>query len=703
MASKPTVGGLMASRIKSANVKIFPEMGLGYLAGPFLALIPNGIINVFLMQYWVNVLGFDAWGKVCTWLVPLLSSILIIVGNLVVGKLMEGKPKKAGKARPLLVLSMPLLALAIVALFLAPNPYGGGVEPTSFPVWTLIVATIGYNLFYAFAWPMYYTSHSAMVNLSTRNSTQRSLLGTIVMAAQVGAAGVAGMAGGLLADVLGLLPTKVNVASEIAANPTENAAALVSKIWPGLSTAGWTEAQFIEKIGEATSEQINAGASAAANSWFSNINMSLLQARADANSRWFIIMIVLIACVVVGIILEFLFTRERITEEQFALSAGGDADAAAANVKKAKMGDQIKVCMKDKYWWFIILFFLLYQLGGMLKNNGQNWYSQAWTGGTSVSSLIGTLGAIPTALGMVVVWPIANKIGKASAIKWGALLAVVLGFVGWIPLFIHTNDVGLISALSVAGFCLKALGTVPAMYVSLALMSDVLDHQEAVYGIRTDGFTMSIYGSIMIAMTGISNAIIVAINGMFETGSWDHRTAMTALFFGGEMVCYLIIFFMLFGMNVEKFIDLDHAAIEASQKAEAEAAGIEYIPAKVRLELEQEKAEKEAREATLEELRIKCEKNGSDFAAAKKEFEENEAKKAADAAAKKAAAEEKAAAKKANKEAAEKAKIEAMTAEERMAYNEAKAAKAKKAEEEAAELAAIHAEMVKKGHEVLAK
>ena len=70
----------------------------------------------------------------------------------------------------------------------------------------------------------------------------------------------------------------------------------------------------------------------------------------------------------------------------------------------------------------------LYQLGGMLKNNGQNFYSQAWTGKTTLSSLIGTLGAIPTAAGMVVVWPLANKFGKANTIKWGALLAVILGF-----------------------------------------------------------------------------------------------------------------------------------------------------------------------------------------------------------------------------------------------------------------------------------
>ena len=656
MAGKSSGGGLLASRIKSANVKFFPEALLGYLGGPFFALIPNGIINVFLTQYWVNVLGLGDNANAFTWLLPLISSIFIVVGNLLVGKLMEGKPRKAGKARPLLMLSIPVIAVAIIALFMAPNPYNAeGAYNPDVLIWTLIVVAIGYNLFYAFAWPLYYTSHSAMVNLSTRNATQRSLLGTLVMAGQVGAAGVAGMAGGLLADLLGLLPTELNVRSILEANP--------------------------ELSPEEVAEK--------ANKWFDG--MTLEQARNSANSRWFVIMIVLIAALVVGVILEFLFTRERITEEQFASAEAGE-ETPAAPVKKVKMSEQIRVCLHDKYWWIIILFFFLYQLGGMLKNNGQNWYSQAWTGGTSVSSLIGTLGAIPTAVGMVIVWPLANKFGKAATIKWGAALAVVLGIIGWIPLFINTNDVALISTLSVIGFCAKAIGTVPAMYVSVALMSDVLDHQEAVYGIRTDGFTMSVYGSIMIAMTGISNAVILAIEGMFtgQKGSFGHRAAMTGVFFGGEMVCYLIIFIILMFMNVEKFIDLDHAAIEERQRQAALAAGVEYVPAKIRLEQEQARAEEEARAASLEELRAKCEKKGLNYEEELAKFEEAERQKLEAAEAKKKAALEKAEAKK----RAEEERLAAMTPEQKKAYEEAQ----KKREEEQERLAGIHAQMVEEGH-----
>ncbi|MBO4540533.1 MAG: MFS transporter [Bacilli bacterium] len=647
MAKSKAGGGILSSRIKSANVKFFPEALLGYLGGPFFALIPNGIINVFLMQYWTNVLGLSDWAYVFTWLMPLLSSVLIVAGNILVGKLMEGKPKKAGKARPLMVLSVPAIAVALVALFLTPYPEGATAANPN--LLTLIVVAIGYNLFYAFAWPLYYTSHSAMVNLSTRNASQRSLLGTMAMAGQVGAAGVAGMAGGVLMDLLGLLPNEANLDR---------------------------------------------------NNWF--IGKTLEQARQEANSRWIIIDIVLIAALVIGVAIEFLFTRERISEEQFALADRQEEGESKAPAKKVKMGDQIKVCVHDKYWWIIIIFFLMYQFGGMLKNNGQNWYAQAWTeGDTTLSSLIGTLGAIPTALGMVIIWPLANKFGKAVTIKWGAALAVLLGLIGWIPLFINTTDVTLISVLAILGFCLKAIGTVPAMYVSLALMSDVLDHQEAVYGIRTDGFTMSVYGSIMIAMTGVSNAILVGVCGPQVVGSFENKFATTFLFFGGEMICYLVIFIALFFMNVEKFSDLDHAAIDAAQKAEAEAAGIPYVPAKIRLEQEQRKAEEEAYQSSVDELRAKCEKNGSDFDAALKEFEAAEAKKKADAEAKKAAAEAKKAEALKAKEAAKAQKLASLSPEQKAAYDEAEKRKAEKAAKEAEELARTHAKMVEKGHALL--
>ena len=632
---------LLSTKVKNANVKAFPEGILGYFGGPFFALVPNGIINVFLMQYWKNVLGLDSWAGSFIWLLPLLSSILVVIGNLFVGKLMNGKPKKAGKARPLIVLSMPVIAIALFALFMAPYPFNEtGVVNNDVTLWTLIVVAVGYNLFYAFAWPLYFTSHSAMVNLSTRNSNQRSLLGTMAMAAQVGAAGVAGMAGGFLTDLFRLLPSAEN--SKYWVNPKADAANKV--------------------VDEAR----------------------LLADRASANQRWMIVMIILIVALVIGCLLEYFFTRERITEESFML-ADREEEASKNEVKKASMAEQIKICVHDKYWWLIIIFFLLYQLGGMLKNNGQPFYSEAWTGAQSLNSTIGIAGAIPTAVGMVFVWPLAVKFSKGKTIGFGAFIAAALGLIGFIPLLIPSilngnpsKITGVISGISIAAFCLKALGTVPAMYVSLALMSDVLDHQEAVHGKRTDGFTMAVYGSIMIAMTGIANAIIVGLDTLAAGNTVTSRILQTFAFFGGEVICYLVIGVMFLFMNVEKYGKADHKIILEAQKAECLAAGKEWIEPAVRAKQEEEEANAQAEAARIAELKSKCEKSGLSFEAEEAKYQAAKAEKEKVAAEKKAAAE----AKKAEKEKAAAEKYAALPAEKREAIEAKKAAMKKKAEED---------------------
>ena len=91
--------GLMRSKIKSQTVSLFPEAGLGYLLGPILALVGNGVINIWLIQYWDKVLGLKDWAPLFEILLPLISAAIIIVGNIVVGRLMERKPSLASSPR----------------------------------------------------------------------------------------------------------------------------------------------------------------------------------------------------------------------------------------------------------------------------------------------------------------------------------------------------------------------------------------------------------------------------------------------------------------------------------------------------------------------------------------------------------------------------------------------------------------------------
>ena len=587
---------IFRTKIKSANVKLFPEAGLGYLLGPILALISNGVVNVWLVQYWDKVLLLGDWNPLFQTLLPIISAIFVVIGNLLVGHLMERKPSIAGKARPLILLGMPLIAIALLVLFLVPLPTGAGGSSSN--LLASILIAVGYNLYYALAWPIYYTSHSALVNLSTRDGSKRNLLSTCIMAAQLGAAGLAGMAGGFLVDFIGLLPV---YQYGIKADGTP------------LTT------NILEE----------------ANSLANGFEVKTLISPDQANSKWTILMIIMIVCLVIGCLLEFYFTRERITEENVK-NAATKEDQDIVKAEKTSMREQIKICAHDKYWWLIIIFFFLYQFGGQMKNNDLSFYSQAMTGENKLSSTINTVGAIPTALGMLIVWPIAHKLTKSKTISLGSLLSVLGGAIAFVALIpsVASND-GAVWGLSIASFVVKALGTAPAMYISLALLANVLDHQEAVYGKRTDGFTMAVYGSIMVCMSGICNGIIAGINTAAKTSGMDLKLVNTILGYGVESACYLLMGIMFLFMNVEKFTKEDQIKILEDQKAACLARGEEWIDPQTRMEMEEKETARQIEEARISELKEKCAKKGWNFEEKEAEYQAQKAKAEEKKAAKK--------------------------------------------------------------------
>ena len=660
--------GLMRSKIKSQTVSLFPEAGLGYLLGPMLALFSNGVINIWLVQYWHNVLGFGSWAPLYETVLPIVSSLIIIVGNILVGRLMERKPSLAGKARPLVLLGMPIIAVSLLLLFISPVPFaaiednilGGKVNDDSFVsgggLLVSILVAVGYNLYYALAWPIYYTSHSALVNLSTRDSGKRGLLGTAVMAAQLGAAGISGMFGGFFVDLLHLMPV-YRYDNQYAWDHGLFDDAVVDKINKGTYTIETVPLKDAATTSDFTKVQ----------GLVKDTNYFIDVTRYEANQKWLILMIVMIVALVIGCLLEYFFTRERITEENIK-NAEASGKELNDNTKRVTMKQQMSICLKDKAWWLLMIFWFLYQFGGMMKNNSMSFFSMAFTGKYSLSSTINTIGAVPTAVGMVFVWPLAAKFTKSKTISLGGIVAAIGASIAFLCLLFPANKAA-VTGVSVGSFCLKALGTAPAM--SLALMANVLDHQEAVHGVRTDGFTMAVYGSIMVAMSGLCNGIIVGLDNVIadEAKQFLH----TFLAFGVEGICYVIIAVMFLFMNVEKFTNADNKAIVADQKAEVLAAGGQWVEPDVRAKAEEEENARLVEEARINQLKATCEKKGLNF-------EEENAKFLAQ----KAEADEKAAKKKAEAEAKKQAKLDAMTPEQKQAMEDKKAAKeAKQAEKDA--------------------
>ena len=170
---------LTDSLVKSPDVKL-PEMLIGYFIGPFGALLSSGIFTSFLNKYFTDVLKLDT-GFLSV--LQLVSTLLIVAANLIVGQLIERTRVLAGKARPWVLLSALTLSVSSVLMFIVP------FEGTAKMVWI----AIAYNLYYAVAYPIYNTANSTLIPVSTRNSQQRGALASFTNVAGLGVMGVGSM------------------------------------------------------------------------------------------------------------------------------------------------------------------------------------------------------------------------------------------------------------------------------------------------------------------------------------------------------------------------------------------------------------------------------------------------------------------------------------------------------------------------------
>ena len=287
-----------------------PEMLLGYFIGPFGALLSSGIFTSILQNYFTDVLKLDL-GFLTT--LQLISTVLIVAANLVVGQLIERTRALAGKARPWILLSALTLSVASVLMFIVP------FEGAAKMVWI----AVAYNLYYAVAYPIYNTANSTMIPVSTRDSKQRGALASFTNIAGLGVMGCGSM------------------------------------VFPMLVSFALKEDQHL----------------------------------------WFVAMLAVAIFSAITIYLQFLFTRERVTEE------GRGEDAAPK--KAASLGAPLKAVTGDRMWWIVMAFYMLFQVSGAMKNGSMSYYckwvldntffgnADAW--GAS-QSLLSIMGALPMAV-----------------------------------------------------------------------------------------------------------------------------------------------------------------------------------------------------------------------------------------------------------------------------------------------------------------
>ncbi len=373
---------------------------------------------------------------------------------------------------------------------------------------------------------------------------------------------------------------------------------------------------------------------------------------------WIIVMSCFSALALPCVLLEYYFTKERITEE-----------SVDEKPKKIPFSLQLKAIFTDKYIVLLLIYFLIYTIGSTMKNTALVYYCNYVLGTYNdgiTQTLVSVLGGIPMGIGIFAVWPLAKKFGKRNVTMIGFL---IMAFGSFICYLAPTN-----LYVVLVGQFIKNTGSLPCAYVFMALFADSLDHLEWKTGFRSDGLAMSIYSIITVAMVGVCTGIFnlcLSKFGYVEPVTYSEYLAggyeglMTQLtdftnfkatssvafiqndsinsffsfsFVGLEIFTSIACSIILFFVNVEKTIGFKQLALIEREKLSYLKSGKEWIPAETRNELQIAKDQKEAELAMVEELKAKCEKKGLDFdselkklnesISAKKEKEKNKKQKA---------------------------------------------------------------------------
>lgn len=276
---------------------------------------------------------------------------------------------------------------------------------------------------------------------------------------------------------------------------------------------------------------------------------------------WITVMSVLAILTLPPMLLEYYYTKERVTEEM------------AADARTVTIGEQLRVVFTDKYLIIFMLYNVIYLFGTGFKNMTLVYYCNYVLGSYNdgiTQMLVSVIGGIPMGIGIFAVWPLAKKFGKRNVTMIGFVIYAIGGAVCLV------NPKNMVVVL--IGQFIKNIGGLPCAYVFAALFADVLDHIEWKCNFRVDGLSASINSIIATVCIGITNGVLnlclakfgyVAPEFIEATGQTVGAVQNAGIqnmfiffFLGLEIITGLALAVLLWFLNVEKTIDAEQAEIK---------------------------------------------------------------------------------------------------------------------------------------------
>ncbi len=327
-------------------------------------------------------------------------------------------------------------------------------------------------------------------------------------------------------------------------------------------------------------------------------------------TKWMLVMSIFAALTLPSTVLYYFFTKERVSEEDEGIEE-----------QKVSVVRQVKAMVTEKYWVLIMSFYLIYNLCHMLKNISLPYYCN-WVLGTYsdgiTQTMVSALGGLPMGIGMLIIWPLAKRFGKKNITAVGLVIYSIGSFI----CFVAPKNMVVV----LIGQFIKNMGGVPISYIFLSLLADILDTIEYKHGFRVDGLSGSVYAVLATVCFGFSSGVfnwvlaktgyvapVEVSAGVYNVQNELCQRAITWSFVGVEAVSGIVLAVMVACITVEKGLDKVTAGLMERKKAQAEAAGVEWIDPVEAAKREEEETKAAAQEERIRKLREKCQRKGLDF------------------------------------------------------------------------------------------
>jgi len=324
------------------------------------------------------------------------------------------------------------------------------------------------------------------------------------------------------------------------------------------------------------------------------------------------------------LLLEYFYTRERISEDVA-------IEHDRLDEKKPSLREQMKALLSNRY--FVILF-LIATVSGIVDNfkggNVQYFYIKFMLGGAEnplMYTIYQVVTGVPLGIGAFAIYPIAKKVGIKNLTVGGYALVLIGSIMGWM------FPDQMIPAM-VGGF-LRNVGWLPNAYIFATLMCFAYDSVEHKSHMRLEGMMG------VAVLTALQALIYAPFAGGFESTilrmgfvdvegimpSVEVTSFMTLSFYLFDAILAAVVVILLPFVDVEKKLPQINAELLRRKKEAVLARGEEWIDPAEAERIEQEKAAVLREENRIADLKAKCAKKGLDFDTENAKYLAKQAKK----------------------------------------------------------------------------